>query len=280
MKRFIINIDDVGSTHGANRAYFELINASAVTSCSVMCICPYYSEFVQLYHEYGKESGLPAGLHITLTSEWRNYRWRPLTGNSSSLCDSSGHFHANNMAFLKEAKEDDIKAEIRAQIEQALEDGLPLTHIDAHMGTAFLPNALDAFLQLADEYEIPPLLIKNHDSFINYFYPAGTEVEKLNQTLSERNIIIDDLVMIERFYPEEYYLNPAEYYYQTYQNLEDGTYFIATHPDTCSEIHHIAPRWVHVRRNEYEMLSKKDFVATLARLGIEFIGWEEALEQK
>lgn len=280
MKKFVINIDDVGSTHGANKAYFELTRAGAVSSGSVMCVCPYYPEFVQLFLEYSESSVLPIGLHITLTSEWEKYRWRPFTGSSNSLCDSSGHFHPNNVAFSAEAKTEDIKAEIRAQIERVLADGLTLTHIDAHMGTAFLPNALDTFLQLADEYDIPPLLVKNSDSFISFFYPEGTKSAKISKRFLEREIFFDDLVMIQRCYPEEYYLNPAEYYYRTYENLAEGTYFIATHADTCCELYHIAPHWVHVRRNEYEMLSGKDFTSTLSKLGIEIITWKEARFRK
>ena len=276
MKRFVINIDDVGSTHGANRAYLELVRAGAVSSGSVMCVCPYYPEFLQLYREYSEESVLPIGLHVTLTSEWENYRWRPLTGSFNSLCDSSGHLHQNNVAFLERAKAVDIKSEIRAQLERVLEDGLTLTHMDAHMGTAFLPGVLDVFLQLADEYTITPLLVKNRDHFISLFYPEGTETEKIAQTLSGRTIIFDDFVMLQRRYPEQYYLDPADYYYQTYENLAEGTFFVAMHADTCNELHHIAPRWVHVRRNEYEMLSNKDFTGNLSKLGIELITWEEA----
>lgn len=276
MKKFIINIDDVCSTHGANKAYFELVGAGAVSSGSVMCVCPYYPEFLQLYRKYSRDSALPIGLHITLTSEWKNYRWRPLTGSYTSLCDSSGHFHTDNLSFLAEAKTEDIRAEIRAQVERVLADGITLTHMDAHMGTAFLPNALDAFLQLADEYAIPPLLVKNSENFTSLFYPEGTETEKISQELMKRNVLFDDLVMIQRHYPEQFYLNPAEHYYQTYEALADGTYFVATHADTCSELHHIAPRWVHVRRNEYEMLGSKDFANRLSQLGIALITWKEA----
>ena len=276
MKRFIFNIDDVGFTHGSNRAYLELTRAGVVTSGSVMCVCPYYPEFVELYDEHSRESELPIGLHVTLTSEWQNYRWRPLTGSFNSLCDSSGHFHRNNRAFWEQAKPDDIKTEIRAQIERVLEDGLPLTHMDSHMGSAFLPNALEPFLELADEYSIYPLLVNNLDSFISSFYPADADTSMIRRLLQERPILFDDFVMVHRRYPAEYYLNPIEHYYRTYEALEDGTYFVATHPDTCSELRHIAPHWVHVRRNEYEMLSNKGFAENLSKLGIAPITWAEA----
>ena len=276
MKKFVVNIDDVGFTHGSNRAYFELAGRGAVSSGSVMCVCPYYPEFVELYRENSEKSVLPIGLHITLSSEWKNYKWRPLTGSFTSLCDSSGCFHRDNTAFLKQAQKDDIRSEIRAQIERVLEDGLTLTHMDTHMGTAFLPNAIDTFLQLADEYDIPPLLVKNIDRFASFFYPEGTDTVKIRNALHKYPVLFDDFVMIQRRYPAEYYLNPLQHYYQTYENLDDGTYFVATHPDTCSELYHIAPHWVHVRRNEYEMLSSQEFSNNLSKLGVELITWGEA----
>jgi hypothetical protein len=62
---------------------------------------------------------LPTGAHLTLTSEYRGYRWRGLT-KGASLQDKEGFFPATAEAALERIDPSEARAECHAQIEVAL----------------------------------------------------------------------------------------------------------------------------------------------------------------
>ena len=75
-KFVVIHEDDVGMTHGANSAFVELSALGACSSGSVMPPCPWFPEAVEMAKA---DPTLDLGVHLTLTSEKKPYRWRPLT---------------------------------------------------------------------------------------------------------------------------------------------------------------------------------------------------------
>ena len=54
-----------------------------------MPVAAWYPEAVRLLKE---NPGLDAGLHLVITSEWENVKWRPLT-YCPSLTDENGYFY-------------------------------------------------------------------------------------------------------------------------------------------------------------------------------------------
>jgi len=87
----ILHIDDLAMCHGANRAFLDLARAGLVTSGSVMVPCPWFREIAEAA---SGDAALDLGVHLTLTSEWRHYRWRPIstTSRASGLIDGEGYF--------------------------------------------------------------------------------------------------------------------------------------------------------------------------------------------
>src|SRR5262245_39012544 len=76
----IINCDDLGSSHSANVATYRSMVHGVATSATLMVPCPWAREAAHMF------KGLPVGVHLTLTSEHRGYRWRGLT-NGATLFD-------------------------------------------------------------------------------------------------------------------------------------------------------------------------------------------------
>src|SRR5215216_3621701 len=87
----ILHVDDLGMCHGANRAFLELAVFGHVTCGSVMVPCPWFPEIAQAAAEH---PDLDLGVHLTLTSEWAGYWWRPISTRSraSGLIDPDGYF--------------------------------------------------------------------------------------------------------------------------------------------------------------------------------------------
>jgi predicted glycoside hydrolase/deacetylase ChbG (UPF0249 family) len=102
--------------------------------------------------------GLSVGVHLTLTSEYRGYRWRGLT-NGASLHDDEGFFPATAEEALQRVDAEDARAECRAQIERALSWGVDVTHLDTHMGVlqagTSRSDLYEIYLDLAEDFRVP-----------------------------------------------------------------------------------------------------------------------------
>ena len=127
----ILNADDFGMCHAANAAISGLLVRGRIDSATVMVPCAWSPEALAFAAAH---PDLDVGVHLVLTSEWRRYRWRPLTG-ASTLVDADGFFPADVATVEQHASEEDVAAEIAAQLQTALDAGVDVTHLDNHMGS-------------------------------------------------------------------------------------------------------------------------------------------------
>ncbi len=152
-KRLLIRCDDVGMSHTVNLAVRELVKIGIPFSTSVMIACPWYLEAVEIL-KANPEIGV--GIHLTLNSEWEHYKWGPVLGAAAvpSLVDANGHFHASEADFkAADIDLDEVRLELRAQIERGLAAGLRVDYLDYHMLTAVSTPELRAIVEgLAAEY--------------------------------------------------------------------------------------------------------------------------------
>jgi predicted glycoside hydrolase/deacetylase ChbG (UPF0249 family) len=125
----------------------ELAETGIPFSAGIMFACPWYQEGVEILKKYPKIS---VGIHLTLNSEWKNYKWGPVLGRSAvpSLVDSNGYFYASKAEFLKRnVSLEDVEKELSAQIERGLKSGLKIDYVDYHMGTAISTPELRAIVE-------------------------------------------------------------------------------------------------------------------------------------
>ncbi len=145
----IANCDDIGSSHAANVAAERAMREGWATSATLMVPCPWAREAVDRFRD------LDVGVHLTLTAEYPDYRWRSLTA-AKSLHDADGYLPLTTREVWTNAKLEEVEAECRAQIDQALAWGVDVTHIDNHMGTLSMEPRYNAlFLKLAVDYDLP-----------------------------------------------------------------------------------------------------------------------------
>jgi hypothetical protein len=127
----------------------------------VMAVGPWFPEAARLLRE---TPGLDAGLHLALTSEWDDVKWRPLTA-APSLVEKSGYFHPmiwphpyyGKEGALKEQpwKLEEIERELRAQVELTKREVPHLSHLSDHMGFPALgPEVVALVKKLAGEYAL------------------------------------------------------------------------------------------------------------------------------
>jgi chitin disaccharide deacetylase len=151
----LLRLDDIGMNHSVNMAVEQVCKTGIPVSATIMFACPWYQEAVDILKQYPNAD---IGIHLTLTSEWRYYRWGPILGASGvpSLVDSLGYFFENEEQFLKSKYTlTDVEKELTAQIERALKSGLKITFMDPHMGVALLtPELRSVTEKLAKKYDL------------------------------------------------------------------------------------------------------------------------------
>jgi CubicO group peptidase (beta-lactamase class C family)/predicted glycoside hydrolase/deacetylase ChbG (UPF0249 family) len=187
--RLIIRADDMGAFHAANVASVDCYKNGIETSVEVMVVTPWFPEAVKMLRE---NPGLDVGLHLVLTSEWENMKWRPLT-QCPSLTDKNGYFYpmmSPNPAYpgqsLAEVQWDlaEIEKEFRAQIELALRNIPQISHVTGHMASTGFDRAVaELSKHLGEEYDIPSVdhataVVQYGLSFISYDGPKKTSAEK------------------------------------------------------------------------------------------------------
>jgi hypothetical protein len=151
----IIRSDDAGMSHSVNTALERLIETGLPVSISVMFACPWYQETVEMLKRHPTVS---VGIHLTLNSEWKGYRWGPVMGRSAvpTLVDEDGYFFPSTDALYRHHPDiKEVEKELRAQIDRALRSGLKIDYVDYHMGTAVrYPEFRELTERLAGEYHL------------------------------------------------------------------------------------------------------------------------------
>jgi predicted glycoside hydrolase/deacetylase ChbG (UPF0249 family) len=187
--RLIVRGDDMGYAHGGNIALMQCSKEGIQTSIEVIVPSPWFPEAVALLKA---NPGIDVGVHLALSSEWDNVKWRPMT-TALSLRDERGYFfpmiYPNPSYPAQSLKENkwqlsDIEAEFRAQIETAKKDIPQISHVSAHMGcTRISDDVRELTKRLSIEYGIN---IDPQDyavTSVSYNGPHGTAVEKVESFL-------------------------------------------------------------------------------------------------
>jgi len=154
-KVLLLHMDDIGMCPEANTAAERYINNKQIMSAAVMMPCLNADTFI----EWAKSHpAADVGLHLTLTSEWKTYRWPSVTDPSKvpGLIDPNGKLWHEVPDVVGHASAAEVETEIRAQIEKCIKLGYRPTHIDTHMGTLYgSADYARVFLKVAEEYNIP-----------------------------------------------------------------------------------------------------------------------------
>jgi predicted glycoside hydrolase/deacetylase ChbG (UPF0249 family) len=154
----VLHCDDIGMCHAANEGAFEVLENGPATCGSVMVPCPAFDAAASHARE---RPDLDLGVHLTLTAEWPDYHWGPVSDPTRvpSLIDARGAFPRTAAEVVERANPREVEIELRAQIERALEAGIDVSHLDSHMGTVLFPPLIDVYVRLALDYRLPVLAV-------------------------------------------------------------------------------------------------------------------------
>ncbi len=255
--RLIIRGDDMGYSHSGNEAILKAYTEGIETSIEVIVPSPWFPEAVVMLESHPK---VDVGIHLAITSEWDNVKWRPLT-QCPSLQDENGYFYPMvrpNKNYPGGAIMDhglnieEIEKEFRAQIELALKKIPRISHISSHMGCTSLNEQVKQMAaKLASEYKIDIDPVKFGVKSVSYDGPHKTREEKTKSFIA----------MLRK--------------------LESGnTYLFVDHPGLDSPelraIHHIGYEDVAMdRQGVTDLWTSSEVKKVIGEMGIQLISYAD-----
>lgn len=268
-KLLIIHADDLGVSHSENEATEAAMEKGTVSSASIMVPTPWFSEIAAYAVAHPMAD---FGLHLTLTSEWKYYKWGPLSGDNEvpGLVNKNGFLYPDVDSVYKNASLKEVETELRRQIEKAKQSGVDFTHFDSHMGTLF-GNAeyLKLLIGLGREYKVPVLLAKSG--------PRSAFNVNLNSFVTDKDI------MVERVYtanPADFKNGMENYYTNVMGSLQPGlSIFIIHTAYDDKEMQAITidhPDWGAAwRQADYNFFTSQKCKTILKEQDIHVITWRE-----
>jgi predicted glycoside hydrolase/deacetylase ChbG (UPF0249 family) len=216
-KLLIIHADDLGVTHSENAASISAMEKGCVNSASIMVPCPWFSEMAAYARVHPEKD---FGLHITLTSEWKYYKWGPVTPahNVPGLVNKNGFFYSSVDSVIQKASSVEVEEEIRNQVKRAIQFGVNPTHLDAHMYSIHHNlGFLKSYLKVGHEFNIPVFIYRQVESSLHI---------NLDTVVSGRDVIVDKILTAEF---ENFKAGMSNFYSSGIKNIKPGITYLILH---------------------------------------------------
>jgi chitin disaccharide deacetylase len=268
-KLLIVNCDDVGMCNAANMAVIDGMENGLITSGTIMTPCP-WAGAIENYAKNHPEKDF--GVHLTHTAEWKFYRWGPVASKDQvkGLCDPEGFLWRSVEEVYAHSNPGEALVEGRAQIRRALAAGVPVTHIDSHMGTMqYSPDYFKAYVQLAMEFNLPLRM------------PSQSTMEKFKQPTMRDELSKQGIVFTDNFVYEELenYKAVKPFWISIIKNLKPGVTELFIHASKLSDELKAITGTAEKRAQEAACFtSDPDIRKLLKDQGIILIGYRPLLE--
>ena len=270
-KLLIVHADDIGVAHSVNKATIKAFENSGISSASIMVPCPWFGD-IAAYCKLNPEKDF--GLHLTLTAEWEHYKWDGVLPSSQipSLINKEGYFYASVEDVVKYGKPEEVEAEIRAQVQRALDVGIDVTHLDTHMRTLFSsPEFFKAYQKVGKEFNIPVFIPKDllwNEAIAKLIDPWFIPIE-YNYTVT----------------PDTHSKDWSTFYNTILDNLKPGlseiVIHLAYHDDEMKAITINHPDWGSAwRQRDFDYFMSAEFKKKLKANGITLVTYREIKELK
>ncbi len=274
----ILFAEHMGAAYETNQAGTKLLNKGLISSASVMVPCPWFDHFAEWCRDH---RGHDVGVELTLNSPSRFYRWRPLSGRKQtpSLIDRDGFFWSTpNQAAIR-VDRDEAARELVLQIDRARMAGIEPTHLVPAMGTLFArPDLMDLYLNLAEKYWIPAVVVELTPDHIERFKAEGFDFTEEMQHLMQRYPLpkLDDI----QFIPDtDNYSAKQQALAKIVQELQPGLTQIMFSPAKESDaLKAITPRWQQMVWDA-QLLSDPRTRQLLSKAKVKVTSWREVMER-
>jgi predicted glycoside hydrolase/deacetylase ChbG (UPF0249 family) len=275
-KQLIVNADDYGKTEGVTRGIIQAHREGIVTSTTAMMNMPNVEDALKLADDC---PDLGMGVHLVFTA------WRPLLPPAEvpSLVDEAGDFHSQEaiLSNLNRIDTDELKTELRTQIESLRASGREPDHLDFHHFIHVYPPFFTVYVELAEEYGLP----------VRLPFPPEEEWDKAAASVSMaqglppdllREIVRQDIGLIQAkgvSHPDHFVQSfsgettTLESLLAILEGLSGGISEMMTHPGFADEVLLARSTYAKERERELELLCIPRIKERIGELGIELVNF-------
>ncbi len=218
-KLLIIHADDIGIAHSINIASFDAYKNKGINSGSVMMISPWVKEVAEFHKDYPQYD---IGVHLTLTAEWKNYKWGGLSSSNEiqSLLNDDNEFYDNTRDVNINADPEEVRKELQAQIDYARSLGINPSHIDSHMGAIAVNKDIwrvyievghkNKLVSMAiksrisslfdEDFPVPDYIVPVNDMYMLYPEADRTSLESIAGEDIANTLIVNDVYKYDDFF--------------------------------------------------------------------------------
>jgi chitin disaccharide deacetylase len=273
----IIHADDIGMCHASIHAFTELVEFGLISSGAAMTTCSWFPQVASFCRQ---SPNVDMGVHLTLTSEWNNYRWSPISTSdrNSGLIDSEGYLFRTSEEAQSKGDPNAVKLELQSQLNRVISAGIEVTHLDTHMNTVAHPKFINGYIQMAIDNKIPflfPRLDKDGFRQLELAEDVASMAADFVNILEDQGIPLVDnasgLTLID-------HTNRFEQAEQKLSSLPSGITHFIIHPsiDTV-ELRAITPDW-QCRVADYHTFMNDDLRKYIKNIGLQIIGYRSLKE--
>ena len=293
-KYLIINADDFGMCHAANLATMDLLKKGGVTSATIMMPCSWSGEAAAFAAQHPE---FAIGIHLTLTSEWRHYRWAPVShAPAESLRDQDGYMWHESDEFEKHCVLEEVRAEILAQVAKAKALGFDSpSHLDNHMGSLYgietgRLELLNLTLDLCSELHMPFRLPTSYIAAQKVLFEGSAFTEDMVKMLlgnvrdyaQQKQVpVLDYLLPHDWDGPQaQSYDSFRDYMLTRFESFPEGVSETFIHPSLeCEELKGITGSWQH-RVWEHRLFADPATRRHIESCGIQLINYRDLAKMR
>ncbi len=287
-KLLIIHADDIGIAHSINIASFDAYKNNGINSGSVMMISPWVKEVAEFHKDYPQYD---IGVHLTLTAEWKNYKWGGLSSSNEiqSLLNDDNEFYDNTRDVNINADPEEVRKELQAQIDFARSLGINPSHIDSHMGAIAVNKDIwrvyievghkNRLVSMAiksrisslfdEDFPVPDYIVPVNDMYMLYPEADRTSLESIAGEDVANTLIVNDVYKYDDFF---------KLYSSKVESLAPGLNVFLLHLGYDNEelravtVDH--PEYGSLwRQLDYDVFNSKEFKKVLKDNDIKLVTW-------
>lgn len=256
----VITADDLGISHAATSGCYDALRRGLASSAGLSVPGPWARAAAGGYR------GEDVGVHLVVNAELDAVRWGPIT-HAPSLLDGDGGFPRTVEDLWDHADVDEVRREVRAQLERAVLWGFDVTHLSVHLDALLLrPEFFDVVLEVAVDDRLPLRVPPDHQ-----LAAAGFPLRRL---CAEERVVVPDRVLRARpgrpprVLLERFLVEPPP-----------GITELVVRPALDSpEMRAMDPRWAE-RVDDHDLVTMDAAVAgLLARAGVVVTGYRALRE--
>jgi predicted glycoside hydrolase/deacetylase ChbG (UPF0249 family) len=260
-------------SHSVNRATIAAMEQGIVSSASIMVPCPWFKEFAVWAKAHPEKD---FGIHLTLNSEWENYRWGPVAGKDKvpSLVDREGYLWDNVAQVVANADAKEVALELRAQVRRALDFGVPLSHLDTHMGAVVSrPDLAEVYVKLGLEFDLPVFFLRNLSPEIIPNEAIRNRGRQLVEELDKRQLpVLDHMTQL---YTRGAFEDKKAQYLQAIGESNPGVHYLILHCGYDDAELQAITSSSKLRDTDRRVFTDPEFMEAVKKTGVEVVTWKQ-----